>query len=217
MQDAIDKQLLNGHFVSQSEGADQDGTVDCVLLRQTLGVRSRINMVTKLKFKGEKTKKRKRHEESEDRQAHLGRGDEEEQGWVDAESLDDISTGPLFITFSSTPPIAIGCDPLGKVYAALLGKKEGSGDLENFEPEDVRQVWVATRLADSNKISLKTATGKFLSCDKIGILSASKEAIGPQEEWIPLKREDGWALQNVFGKFLYFRPKQHRLTSQFRR
>jgi len=54
----------------------------------------------------------------------------------------------------------------------------------------------------SNKISLKTATGKFLSCDKIGILSASKEAIGPQEEWEPIKRDDGWALQNVFERFL---------------
>jgi protein FRG1 len=166
-------------------------------------------MVTKLKFKGEKSKKRKRHQDSEDSHARSGHGDDEDQGWVDAESLEDISTGPVFITFSSVPPVAIACDPLGKVYAATLIKSEEDGDPDNFEPDDVRQVWIATRLADSNKISLKTATGKFLSCDKIGILSASKEAIGPQEEWVPVKREDGWALQNVFENFLYSNQSSH--------
>lgn len=158
-------------------------------------------MVTKLKFKGEKTKKRKRHQDTSDSQEQSAHGDGE-QVWVNAETLEDIGTGPLFIAFSSSPPIAIACDPLGKVYASPLAKNEEGDDDDNLEPSDVRQVWIATRLADSSKISLKTAGGKFLSCDKIGILSASKEAIGPQEEWVPVKRENGWAFHNVFERFL---------------
>ena len=157
-------------------------------------------MVTKLKFKGEKQRKRKRtHDEGEPQLSGEDAGDE---GWTNAESLDDISTGPLFITFASSPPVALASDPLGQIYASRISV-EADGEIDKAEPDDVRQVWIATRVIGSNKISLKTATGKFLSCDKIGILSASKEAIGPQEEWEPIKRDDGWALQNVFERFLY--------------
>ena len=163
-------------------------------------------MVSKLKFKGEKHKKRKRSEYDE-----LGREgatssqntNAEEEGWVDAESLEDITTGPLFITFTSSPPIAIASDQLGRVYASNLKLSEDDSGNAVSEPDDVRQVWVATQLAESTKISLKTPTGKFLSCDKVGILSATTEAIGPKEEWIPIQREDGWAFQNVYEKFMY--------------
>ena len=157
-----------------------------------------LRMVTKLKFKGEKHKKRKRNEDSAEQDGTSQSRENEEEGWVNAESLEDISTGPLFITFASSPPIAVASDPLGKAYASAL-----KSDDENVEPDDVRQVWIATRLAESSKVSLKTPTGRFLSCDKFGILSATKEAIGPQEEWQPVHRPDGWAFQNVYEKFLY--------------
>ena len=160
-------------------------------------------MVTKLKFKGEKHKKRKREEKDADMGGTASHArDNDDEGWVDAESLEDIGTGPLFITFTSSPPLAVAADPLGKVYASVLKITDQDGHVGNAEPDDVRQVWVATRLAESTKISLKTPTGKFLSCDKVGILSATKEAIGPQEEWQPVHRDDGWAFQNVYEKFL---------------
>jgi protein FRG1 len=162
-------------------------------------------MVTKLKFKGEKHKKRKRdHDDPEAKGTSSHDAGQDVEGWINAESLDDIGSGPLFITFASDPPIALASDPLGKIYAAPLKAAEDDGGLANVEPDDVQQVWIATRLAESSKISLKTATGKFLSCDKIGVLSASKEAIGAQEEWQPVQREDSWALQNVYERFLYF-------------
>lgn len=160
-------------------------------------------MVTKLKFKGEKQKKRKRTQDDAEKQ--LASEDNGQEGWTNAESLDDISTGPLFITFASSSPVAVASDPLGKIYASpITGAAEG--EIGNAEPSDIRQVWIATKVIGSNKISLKTATGKFLSCDRIGILSASKEAIGPQEEWEPIQRDDGWAFQNVFERFLYHFP-----------
>lgn len=162
-----------------------------------------VNMVTKLKFKGDKHKKRKRdHNDPDDPGTSVNVAGDEEEGWIEAESLEDIGSGPLFITFASSPPVALASDPFGKVYASPLMKEE-DGYATNVEPDDVKQVWIATRLAESSKISLKTANGKFLSCDKIGVLSASKEAIGSQEEWLPVQREDGWALQNVFDNFLY--------------
>jgi protein FRG1 len=160
-------------------------------------------MVTKLKFKGEKQKKRKRTQA--DSETQLNGEDTAQDGWVAAESLDDISTGPLFITFASSPPIALASDPLGKIYASHLTLDEHD-ETANAGPDDVRQVWIATRVVGSDKISLKTATGKLLSCDRVGLLSASKEAIGPQEEWEPVRRDDGWALRNVFERFLSVPP-----------
>lgn len=160
-------------------------------------------MVTKLKFKGEKSKKRKRNVDDPESGGPSAKEDiNEDEGWIDAESLDDINTGPLFIVFMSSPAVAAASDPLGKIYAATLKPSDEHGSIGNIEPDDVRQVWIATRLAGGSKISLKTPTGKFLSCDKVGILSASKEAIGPQEEWQPVQKEDGWAFQNVYEKFL---------------
>ena len=158
-------------------------------------------MVTKLKFKGEKRKRRKKTEGEGEKEgaSHQGRIDDE--GWVTAESLEDISTGPLFITFGSSPAIALAIDTLGRVTASPL-KLSNDEDFADAAPDDVRQVWVATRLSESSKISLKTATGKLLSCDKVGILTASKEAIGPQEEWQLIQRPDGWAFQNVYEKFM---------------
>jgi protein FRG1 len=175
---------------------------DLTVFPQVRHLRFFQKMVTKLKFKGEKHKKRKRDEDDPENQRISHQNDNNDEGWVDAESLDDISTGPLFITFASSPPIAVASDPIGKIYASVL-KVSDEADLGNAEPNDVRQVWIATRLTESSKISLKTPNGKFLSCDKVGILSASKEAIGPQEEWQPLQREDGWAFQNVYEHFLY--------------
>jgi len=159
-------------------------------------------MPTKLKFKGEQPKKRKRTHADSESERTSNTKDTEEDGWVEAESMDDINTGPLFITLSSTPPIALATDPLGKVVASVL-KLEDEADFENASPMDVRQVWIANRLVESNKISLKTPGGKFLSCDKVGILSASKEAIGAEEEWSPIHKEDGWAFENVYGKFMF--------------
>ena len=169
-------------------------------------------MVTKLKFKGEKHKKRKRADD-EGKQGTSAEGDNADDGWVNAESLDDISTGPLFIAFASSPPIAVASEALGRVYAAPIKLPNEDYGLGDAEPDDVRQVWIATRLVDSAKISLKTPTGKFLSCDKVGILSASKEAIGPQEEWQPVQRDDGWAFQNVHNKFMYAFPHSVSLTT----
>ena len=41
-----------------------------------------------------------------------------------------------------------------------------------------------------------------MASDKFGVITADREAIGPQEEWIPIFKEDGIALQSCYDKFL---------------
>ena len=160
-------------------------------------------MVTKLKFKGEKHKKRKRADDDAEGQGSSRDGADDSEGWVNAESLDDLGTGPLFIAFASSSPIALTYGTSGNVSASVIKSAGEHGSVDHAEPDSVPQVWIATRLAQSDKISIKTHDSKFLSCDKVGLLSASKEAIGAQEEWRPIRTSNGWALQNVYDKFLY--------------
>lgn len=55
---------------------------------------------------------------------------------------------------------------------------------DSEEPTDVYHVWVCTRIPDTNdKITLRSANGKFLASDEMGQVSADREARGPQEEW----------------------------------
>ena len=76
--------------------------------------------------------------------------------------------------------------------------------LMEVEPAHVHQVFVASKLpTGSTSVSLKTAHDTYLSCDKFGVLSAERLAVGPQEEWVVIQRPDGFALQSAaFQTFL---------------
>lgn len=72
-------------------------------------------------------------------------------------------------------------------------------------PTEVSQVWVTTRVSGSLTINLRTGVGegKFLSCDQHGVVSADRDARGPQEEWTPVVFDDGMvAFMNVYEKYL---------------
>lgn len=72
-------------------------------------------------------------------------------------------------------------------------------------PTEVSQVWVITRIAGSTTVNLRTGVGegKFLSCDKHGLVSADRDARGPQEEWTPVVLPDGMvAFMNLYEKYL---------------
>lgn len=69
----------------------------------------------------------------------------------------------------------------------------------------MKQVWVATKIHGCEKWSLKSHHGKYLGCDQHGILSATREAISPEEEFVPVRNELGggrWALQTVRERFV---------------
>ncbi|CAG9988374.1 unnamed protein product [Clonostachys byssicola] len=150
-------------------------------------------MVKPLTFKGDKKpKKRKRAAAdggeggSKDRSLVAAATAAEEEAanddsWVSADSVGDIS-GPVMIVLPTEKPSALSCDVNGKVFAI---------DVENIvdanpassEPHDVRQVWVANRVAGTESFRLKGHHGKYLSCDKIGQLSAGADAVSPLESF----------------------------------
>ncbi|KAL4251745.1 FRG1 family protein [Abortiporus biennis] len=171
---------------------------------------------TKLKFKGEKTKKKRKHDGDGDEggSSRRRRKEEDEQSpetWVLPQQAIEIR-GPTYILHPSDPsPICITYDSTrGRIVLHDVDKDKTDDSSEtpsvlNRTPTEVSQVWVTTRVAGATTINLRTGTGegKFLSCDKHGLVSADREARGPQEEWTPVVFPDGMvAFQNVYEKYL---------------
>jgi len=153
---------------------------------------------TKLKFKGDKPKKRKRKDHDE------GGGSRDEdndpQAWVQPENPTQV-LGPTFLIHPAEPPACIAYDSTrSRITFPALSATE---PVLSLTPNEVSHVWVTTRVAGSLTINLRTAEGKFLSCDAHGVVNADREARGPQEEWTPVILPDGMvAFQNVYEKYL---------------
>ncbi|RDB21174.1 Protein FRG1 [Hypsizygus marmoreus] len=169
---------------------------------------------TKLKFKGDKTKKKRKREEgdvggsgSSKRKAE----DEDPDTWVLPDNPNEIR-GPTFITHPSDPsPVCVTFNSTTtRIVLQVLDKEKLEDDAEppkllDRTPTDVSQVWVTTRVAGSPTVNFRTGTGegKFLSCDTHGLVSADRDARGPQEEWTPVILPDGMvAFMNVYEKYL---------------
>lgn len=167
----------------------------------TAAVHPSIKMVKALSFKGDsKKKKRKRVDPSSkfgdsttatdpststslttQPQAHDDEADAEDTSWVSADLNSDLS-GPIIFVLPSSPPTALSCDSNGSVFALEL-ENLVDGDPRTAEPHDVRQVWVVSKVAGTENFSFKGHHGKWLSCDKSGILSAEREAVSPLEQF----------------------------------
>ncbi|KAK2756178.1 hypothetical protein FQN54_005586 [Arachnomyces sp. PD_36] len=165
-------------------------------------------MVKPLSFKGDKkSKKRKRRDEGDSKpsdtltttssapkpsNAQEGDADvddnEPDQSWVTADVPTDIG-GPVIFVLPTSPPTCLACDANGKVFASEL-ENMVEGDPSSAEPHDVRQVWVTTKVAGSESIGFKGHHGRYLSCDRYGILSASSAAISSFESFIPIPTPD---------------------------
>lgn len=136
-------------------------------------------MVKPLTFKGDKPKKRKHRDYDRDSSAPTKalkpssaasdpkpdndkEIDEppEDQTWVSADVPTDIA-GPVIFVLPSEKPTCIACDANGKVFASEL-ENLIEGDPGTAEPHDVRQVWVATRVAGSEGFSFKGHHGRFV-------------------------------------------------------
>ena len=83
---------------------------------------------------------------------------EEDDSWVTAEAATDV-TGPIIFALPSTRPTCIACDANGKVFTSELENIIES-DLATAEPHDVRQVWIANRVAGTDEISFKGHHGR---------------------------------------------------------
>jgi protein FRG1 len=105
----------------------------------------------------------------------------EDDSWVGAEAITDIS-GPVILVLPTDTPSALSCDVNGKIFTIPI-ENMIDGDATTAEPHDVRQVWIANRTAGTEKLSFKGHHGKYLHCDKFGVPSATREAIGPEESF----------------------------------
>ena len=185
-------------------------------------------MVKPLTFKGDKKSKKRKtpHQEDGDTNDHTTQHtaaevEAEDDSWVTAEAPTDI-TGPIIFALPSVKPTCVACDANGKVFPSEI-ENILEGDLATAEPHDVRQVWIASTIAGTDEVSFKGHHGRYasarifkalslvadafsyLSCDKAGLLSATHEAISPEESFlcIPSSETPGaFSVQNVRQKFL---------------
>lgn len=157
-------------------------------------------MVKALSFKGDKKpKKRKRVDTEEkfgDKTGSTGKevttvaedAAEDDDSWVTAEAAGDLA-GPILIVLPSEPPTCIASDTNGKVFVSPL-ENIVDDNPATAEPHDVRQVWVASRVAGTESFSFKGHHGKYLTCDKHGLLSANTEAVSPLESFLSIPTVD---------------------------
>lgn len=137
-------------------------------------------MVKPLTFKGDKKpKKRKRAaadradddeagESSSRQQKKLVRtegNDDEDQAnddsWVSADTVADV-VGPVMIVLPTDKPSALACDAGGKVFALPI-ENIVDGNPASAEPHDVRQVWVANRVAGTEHFRFKGHHGRYVA------------------------------------------------------
>lgn len=126
-------------------------------------------MVKPLSFKGDKkVKKRKRVADADDAEPSSSKAlttsktaqdePESDDSWVSADAPSDI-TGPIVIVLPTEKLTCLACDAVGKVFASEL-ENIVEGDASTAEPHDVRQVFVANRVAGTEDFNLKGHHGR---------------------------------------------------------
>ncbi|KAI1077650.1 actin-crosslinking protein [Whalleya microplaca] len=154
-------------------------------------------MVKPLTFKGDKKPKKRKRTEANPSTEGAGPSDvvpttgenaENDDSWVSTDAVGDI-VGPVMIVLPTEPPTCLACDANGKVFADPI-ENIVDGNPSSAEPHDVRQVWVANKIYGTENFRFKGRYGKYLSCDKYGILSATSEAVSPLETWTAIPTAD---------------------------
>ena len=85
---------------------------------------------------------------------------EDDDSWVSVDAPTDLA-GPIILVLPLDPPACIASDANGKVFA-LEVENMVDNNPDTSEPHDVRQVWVATRIAGLGEgvVSLKGGHGR---------------------------------------------------------
>jgi len=170
-------------------------------------------MVKALSFKGDKKVKKRKRELKDGEAADadeatpptnaITTNDDADDTWVVAEAASDIA-GPVVLVLPTTPVSCLGCDLNGKTFSSEI-ENIVEGDPASAEPHDVRQVWVANRVAGTESFTFKGHHGRYLGCDKFGVLAATKEAVSPEESFncIPVPNNPAtFTIQTQREKFL---------------
>lgn len=132
-------------------------------------------MVKPLTFKGDKKPKKRKRLEGGEAGDNEGRRDrpsagnapmpvedaEPDDSWVSAEAVTDV-VGPIMLVLCSRPPTSLACDANGKVFPLAI-ENIVEGIPSSAEPHDVRQVWVANRVAETENFRLKGHHGRWVT------------------------------------------------------
>lgn len=121
-------------------------------------------MVKPLHFKGEKKSRKRKVPDADEIDISYDASNRlvvpkptvssrEDDSWITAEAPADL-IGPIIFALPSPQPYCIACDSNGKVFPSRIENIVGV-DLATAEPHDVRQVWVACRIAGTENISFK--------------------------------------------------------------
>jgi len=140
--------------------------------------------MSKLKFKGEPVKKKKRkHRETADDAATPEGEALDFEGWINTPTALHAH-GPLYILHPPTSGIPATCLAINpSLNRANAHTFEEDHDLL-ADPSDVNHVFVCTHVPESEtKFTLRSANNRFLAIDKHGTVTADSEARGAQEEF----------------------------------
>ncbi|RPA85594.1 hypothetical protein BJ508DRAFT_411980 [Ascobolus immersus RN42] len=157
-------------------------------------------MVSKLTFKGEKpSKKRKRSSKPSESTvatntpaaATATPNDIEDDGtlWTTMTTTPSIR-GPCMLVPPATPsitstslPLALSSDTEGTLFFSPLTLNLDNDPL-TVEPSDVSEVLIIAEIPGrKGRWSIKSAYGKYFSCDKSGVVFCDRTAVGAEEEW----------------------------------
>jgi protein FRG1 len=152
-------------------------------------------MVSKLTFKGDKpTKKRKRSSKpaaSSTPTTTSVPDDIEDDGtlWTTMTTTPSIR-GPCMLIPPATPqitstslPLALSSDTEGTLFFSPLTLNLDNDPLTS-EPSDVAEVLILAEVPGrKGRWSVKSAYGRYLSCDKNGLVFCERTAVGAEEEW----------------------------------
>lgn len=129
-------------------------------------------MVKPLTFKGDKKPKKRKLSDKDDesrKKVALSSSTNEnppptedtddDHHWVSADVPSDVA-GPVVIVLPSSPPTCLACDANGKVFVSEI-ENLIEGNPSTAEPHDVRQVWVATKIAGSDAFNFKGHHGRY--------------------------------------------------------
>jgi protein FRG1 len=126
-------------------------------------------MVKPLSFKGEKKPKKRKRTEAESSTAAEGGSSEvvktsrtedaaDDDSWVSADALGDV-VGPVMFVLPTDPPTCLACDANGKVFTDPIENIIDNNPATS-EPHDVRQVWIANKIAGTENFRFKGRYGK---------------------------------------------------------
>ena len=101
-------------------------------------------------------------------------GNDDDDSWVSADAVPDV-VGPVMIVLPTDKPSALACDAAGKVFAMPI-ENIVDANPTSAEPHDVRQVWVANKIAGTENYRFKGHHGRCVHVHIIHVVTQESQS-----------------------------------------